>query len=456
MCIKKLVISILLVPVSFAFAQTNSVLTHDYSNIDIRVDPQFDDAVEFKTFKLVADEYYAHFQSLNPHLPHSDLKKVYDQICLKFRKLGVHKSTLEKYGSKVGAIIVAGEIISTFIVPVFAQAIDQLWIGGISAALPWGVFAADQYVRFQEKSLERKIAKEMSRASTFQWNWLRSFGRSKPYFNELKELKNELMNYEAKNRVLSVLVESGMQEYRQHFQIDIAQNIQEADPHASLVKIEEIEEIVRAAPDGDRYLERVVLDKADSRIYLAKLLSFINANEVSGKDLLALARHRYDRQPIKNEKAVMLIRKIDDFKKEIGSLQVQLHSLKKEANKKMKDVETSPEMKKEATIYAEELATKIEHLNADLTKAEFMFLDTLTKPRYSASKDIYATVDDQIARLANHFSELRNELVPYAGALKNKENDLAFHRFFREKMKLQKCLDAYAFIAYPVKVVLKF
>lgn len=243
-------------------------------------------------------------------------QKIKNAVLLKFKEISKAQEILKTYGKTIAMSTLVGETLSTFILPPILFSMGMPTLAGLFAVTPVGPLSGAALLYYKLSGPRKRLAKELKLES----------------LSSLRALQSDLLGYEMKDRITTVLYQNVQNAMDQVFEIDIVQKYRSRMRHefSTVISLNELENIVRSqGTRGAAYLSAIFLDKADKPLYTLKLMRFINLHPDLTHQMAALlhlktsATLKTDLHQIELRKRLI---KIDDFKKTIESRRRELYS----------------------------------------------------------------------------------------------------------------------------------
>ena len=190
----------------------------------------------------------------------NQFKKIYNVVKLRFKKLSVFKELMASYGKKVSTTIIAGEILTTVILPPILLALHMPFYAGISAGNPWGVYAGAFVFWWEKYKLGKELAKDYNL----------------PSLDVLHALRKTILGFDKDKHVFSILYKEAQAETTKVVPIEILENLEEMDNPSGLIQISDIEKIIaKSGLKGRIFLDDIYLEKARPEVYTTKLIRYV-------------------------------------------------------------------------------------------------------------------------------------------------------------------------------------
>lgn len=325
---------------------------------------------------------FTEFKKVNPSADIPVLQRAKKLAMYRIKQMGVITDVLKSAGRAPAISIVATEILTTCLAPVF---VSLGWHGAASAmlGLPWGLVAGGGAFYFLVLKERLKIARGLGLYS----------------LSSLDLIRETVIGYNLKYRVSSIIHDDLEAKLGRADVEVLRRSINFEKSNSPSVTVGELEAMVRRSPEGLAYLQQTYMDRLDTAYYASLLLRFVSSDEALAGELVEKLQARSPefkssaslRRHLLNSHDVSL-----KIAREIKKAQIQKSNLKK--RKKAGEI-TADEVKALKKEYAAEIM-RLGSVRAELVRHEYGVL--FEAKRQVAQK--IALVDVQLT--AAHHEEL--------------------------------------------------
>ena len=230
--------------------------------ISINVFKQDEELQFYRLLEKEVDLSFSQIQSEIPDIEPSALSRIRMAMILKFRQLVDIKPILKSYGKTVGITVIAAGFASD-IITLTLLALGKPFLAGLSVAAPISPLAGAAVVWWKYSVSDHNIAKELNLKS----------------LKQLKQLRQELLGYDIKNRVGTILYETAQAEAKQALKIDVLTRINQYSQFKDgmFISFADLENIIRIDKKGASFLNMIYADQSRPSFYFIELLRFIQS-----------------------------------------------------------------------------------------------------------------------------------------------------------------------------------
>jgi hypothetical protein len=308
-----------------------------------------------------ADAVFEELKRQQPDLPITLLKKTQREAIYRLRQMHVITDVLKASGPKPAIALVAGEILTNFIIAPMFAAKGNLLMATASAAIPWGIMAAGAVAAYDMMKLRLKLAKDLNSS-------LRGL-------READKVREIVIGYDAKYRVSTVMFEMMKDSIATELEFEVVKKMKAADAtRTPFVTVGEIEALVKSTPEGSIYLQRIYFERLDKGLYTALMLRYLNDDAELAERLLELLKAR---APLLSVEAKALrdhLLGVDDLKKliarDLRTIQAELKALKT----KKKAGEMTEAQAAQAKVYLQGEIKRLQGARKDVVHHEYALL----------------------------------------------------------------------------------
>lgn len=340
-----------------AFALT-SLFTHSMTAV-AAPSPQEEQLVH--EIDRQADAIFDELKRQQPDFEITFLKKTQREAVYRLRQMQVLSDVLKASGPKPAIALVAGEILTNFIIAPMFAAKGNFVMATASAAIPWGLLAASAVASYDMMKHRLKLAKDLN-------SDLRSL-------RQADKIREAVLGYDVKYRVSTAMFEMMKGELSTEVEFEVVRKMRNADAtHTPFITVGEIEALVKSTPEGAVFLQRIYFEKLDKGLYTALMLRYVSEDANLAERLLDVLKAR---QPVLSVEVPALrnhLLAVDDLKKliarDLRTIQAELKALKK---KKKDGAMTEAEVVRAKTYLQSEIK-RLQAARRDVVHHEYALL----------------------------------------------------------------------------------